>query len=991
MTPKAINNVTVAAGETVQVVFNVEPGYIEGTVTLIGATISSGGVTADTKETPVNSSGFALTRFSKSGTFRFPCFPAAAKNVTVQCTLQTTGGTTFYGTAQYPDVVAGQTTICNWEFNAAGSIAGKVDIPDVPFTYSYVAANGPSSSSARTSTASDGTYQFTELCEGSWSLYAQQGFSSNQVVDGVTCRRSETYRTQKKQVQLAAGESVTGVDFVFVPGFFTSRVLHPNSAALPLLYWTYAHYRKYNPAPPTLDDSEMITENYAQSPASDPRPDFANLTWAFVSPGTWQMTSARLYFASNTASGLQFLSDISVADNYPFKQVYNLPPMTVAENETVEYNADYKTGLIRVRLLVSDGRPLSSPSVKGSYLSNNSGFKDRTVNLEGSANAQNVVEGLVQLFALPGVYQLSAKAIVEGSTTSFGPPFNVTIDTGDVVEKDPEAPDVTISFPPGEYLTCEESVEVTGTVTDASGVAIFSINGQAVALDEQGNFTFLATGLTVGNNTLHFEAIDIYDKTTTVDRIVIRNGIPVAHDDAYSLYDDQVLSLAAPGVLANDTDADHDALSVTGLTDPASGMLAMSPDGAFTYTPVQGAGGLFPFTYTIQDGKCGSSTATVTIQVMVRNQPPVAKCKNVTVSAGADCMAAASIDDGSFDPDAGDTITVVQSPAGPYQLGDTSVTLTVTDSHGVSTSCAATVTVMDTTPPSITAPAAVEVGTDPGVCEASNVNLGEAVASDNCSPVTIVNDAPAVFPKGVTLVTWTATDSAGNPATATQTVTVNDTENPTIIAPPDVFIASDADDCSVATTVALGQPTTADNCEVASVSNDHPAATFPLGETLVTWTVTDTSGLTATAVQKVTVLKSVTLPVQPPLAPEPVANKIRRGQVVPHKVVVTDCSGALQTSGVTVLLKVQGIDNADNTVFQDVIEEATGQGNDGTVTSEGIMQLVGGAFHFNLDTSNFSDPNTLDSPRFYRSTITVIDNATLTVLGTMSAILETRE
>jgi len=69
-----------------------------------------------------------------------------------------------------------------------------------------------------------------------------------------------------------------------------------------------------------------------------------------------------------------------------------------------------------------------------------------------------------------------------------------------VVEEDPEAPDVTISFPPGEYLTSDEWVDVTGTVTDASGVASFSINGQLVELGAEGSFTYFATGLTVGEN-----------------------------------------------------------------------------------------------------------------------------------------------------------------------------------------------------------------------------------------------------------------------------------------------------------------------------------------------------------------------------------------------------------------------------------------------------------------------------------------------------------
>jgi len=75
------------------------------------------------------------------------------------------------------------------------------------------------------------------------------------------------------------------------------------------------------------------------------------------------------------------------------------------------------------------------------------------------------------------------------------------------------------------------------------------------------------------------------------------------------------------------------------------------------------------------------------------NAPPVARCKNVTVSAGCGISANASINDGSSDPD-GDTLTIVQTPAGPYPLGETTVTLTVTDPSGASDTCTSIVTVV---------------------------------------------------------------------------------------------------------------------------------------------------------------------------------------------------------------------------------------------------------------------------------------------------------
>ena len=140
---------------------------------------------------------------------------------------------------------------------------------------------------------------------------------------------------------------------------------------------------------------------------------------------------------------------------------------------------------------------------------------------------------------------------------------------------------------------------------------------------------------------------------------------------------------------------------------------------------------------------------------------PVVKCKDVTVSAGADCSANASIDDGSYDPNPGDTITLSQSPAGPYPLGTTPVTLTVTDNHGASSSCTATVTVVDTTPPTIACPADISIGC--GVDLLVPVSFS-ATATDNCDPSPTITCSPASgsrFPIGTTIVTCSATDASG--------------------------------------------------------------------------------------------------------------------------------------------------------------------------------------------------------------------------------------
>ncbi|MGI8892439.1 MAG: lamin tail domain-containing protein, partial [Bacteroidia bacterium] len=95
------------------------------------------------------------------------------------------------------------------------------------------------------------------------------------------------------------------------------------------------------------------------------------------------------------------------------------------------------------------------------------------------------------------------------------------------------------------------------------------------------------------------------------------------------------------------------------------------------------------------------------------------------------------------------------------------VTLTVTDAAGNSSTCTSTITVADNIPPAITCPA------DLSFCDGETIVIGNATATDNCSNVIITNNAPANFSLGSNIITWTATDAAGNSVSCTQTVTVH--------------------------------------------------------------------------------------------------------------------------------------------------------------------------------------------------------------------------
>jgi hypothetical protein len=155
-------------------------------------------------------------------------------------------------------------------------------------------------------------------------------------------------------------------------------------------------------------------------------------------------------------------------------------------------------------------------------------------------------------------------------------------------------------------------------------------------------------------------------------------------------------------------------------------------------------------------GSVLSSNALLTI-----NTPPIARCTNITVAANSNCVAFASVDNGSYDPD-GDAITLQQSPPGPYPLGTNTVTLTATDIWGSSNSCVTLVRVVDKTPPQLSCPANITVE--------FNDQTGASVsftplATDNCSgPVLLLSVPPSgsTFPIGISTVYCTAADTVGN-------------------------------------------------------------------------------------------------------------------------------------------------------------------------------------------------------------------------------------
>ena len=195
-----------------------------------------------------------------------------------------------------------------------------------------------------------------------------------------------------------------------------------------------------------------------------------------------------------------------------------------------------------------------------------------------------------------------------------------------------------------------------------------------------------------------------------------------------------------------------------------------------------------------------------------------------------------------------------------FPVGTNTVVCTATDACGNSALTNFIITVNDTERPTITAPADVLVSAALGQCVATNVVLGTPATHDNCAVAIATNNAPATFPLGLTVVTWTAADIHGNLQSATQQVTVVDGEAPTIVSCAGSQTL-DADATAHALIPDLRAGVAAQDCSLPLFISQvpAPATSVGLGATTVTLFVADNAGNTNTCTATITV-RDVTPP-----------------------------------------------------------------------------------------------------------------------------------
>ena len=185
--------------------------------------------------------------------------------------------------------------------------------------------------------------------------------------------------------------------------------------------------------------------------------------------------------------------------------------------------------------------------------------------------------------------------------------------------------------------------------------------------DDASGVTLPFSWLAAGSYPISLRVTDDGGATDTDDttvEITASNQLPVAVNDSYVLFEDSTLLIAEPGILWNDSDADHDSITAILIKDVSNGSLTLNSNGSFTYIPKINYFGSDNFTYKANDGKNDSNTATVDIIILAVNDPPIANEDYYMVAEDSIDNSFNVLENDDIYPDINETleITVVGTP-----------------------------------------------------------------------------------------------------------------------------------------------------------------------------------------------------------------------------------------------------------------------------------------------------------------------------------------
>ncbi|WP_291298334.1 Ig-like domain-containing protein [Elioraea sp.] len=213
-------------------------------------------------------------------------------------------------------------------------------------------------------------------------------------------------------------------------------------------------------------------------------------------------------------------------------------------------------------------------------------------------------------------------------TDGFGAIDTATV-TINVVNAAPVAVDDTVTYHARSFTFLAASLLANDTDADGDTLDFETIvgplNGTLVSDITSTTLTYTPPDNFFGSETFTYTVKDGFGgfASATVTMTLV-NEAPVAVDDVFSTAFDSALQIRTAQVLGNDTDADGDALVVSGAGAAANGSVTFVANLGFLYRPNPGFVGLDTFTYTVDDGLGGTDTATVSVIVGAAPVPTTA-------------------------------------------------------------------------------------------------------------------------------------------------------------------------------------------------------------------------------------------------------------------------------------------------------------------------------------------------------------------------------
>ena len=284
-------------------------------------------------------------------------------------------------------------------------------------------------------------------------------------------------------------------------------------------------------------------------------------------------------------------------------------------------------------------------------------------------------------------------------------------------------------------------------------------------------------------------------------------------------------------------------------SDPLSGLdkLSCTPPSGSTFST-----GNNIVSCSASDKAGNTATGTFAVTVQDKTPPVIAVPADITIDAAGPGGAAVTFNVSALDAVDGAIVSTCSPASGStFAVGSTVVSCSATDKAGNTGSASFKVTVSDRSPPTLNLPSAMTVNSTSPNGEVVTYSASASDLVDGSVPVTCIPASGSTFPLGTTTVSCSATDKAGNTATGTFTVTLQDKAPPVVTVPADMTVDATSKDGAVVT-FAVSASDLVDG-SVPVTCTPASGSTFSVGTTKVTCSATDKAGNAATGTFAVTV------------------------------------------------------------------------------------------------------------------------------------------